>query len=224
MTAPSGADVSPAVLRGLAAQAARLRERTDAGERRAGWKVALNDPRVQKALGIGAPVIGFMTSATVLPGGARHSLAGSTRPAIEPEVAIHVGEGGRIAGLGAALEVIDVDLPFEDLEAILEGNVFHRAAVLGPPVAGVAGLAGRTARMTRGDGEQTTIDVEQAGLDPAEVVRLVGGYLEAVGDTLRDGDVIIAGSLVPAVPLGGDERVALEIDGLGSVELEISSA
>jgi 2-keto-4-pentenoate hydratase len=221
LTAPSGADVSPAVLRGLAAQAARLRERTDAGERRAGWKVALNDPRVQQALGIGAPVIGYMTSATVLPDGARHSLAGSTRPAIEPEVAIHVGEEGRIAGLGAALEVIDVDLPFEDLGAILEGNVFHRAAVFGPPVTGVTSLAGRTARMTRGHGEQTTIDVAQAALDPAEAMRLVSGYLEAIGDTLRAGDVIIAGSLVTAAPLGGDERVALEIDGVGSVALEI---
>jgi 2-keto-4-pentenoate hydratase len=224
LSAASGADLSPAVVRGLAAQAARLRERTAAGERRVGWKVALNDPRVQRALGIGAPVIGYMTSATVLSNPARHSLTGATRAAIEPEVAIHVGDDGRIAGLGAALEVIDVDLPFEDLRAILEGNVFHRAAVVGPPVTGVTGLAGRTARMTRGDGEQTTIDVEQAALDPAEVVRLVGGYLEAVGDMLSGGDVIIAGSLVPAVPLGGDERVELEIDGLGSVELEISSA
>ena len=211
-------------MRGLAVQAARQRERTDAGEQRAGWKIALNDPRVQRALGIGAPVIGYMTSATVLPDGARHSLAGATRPAIEPEVAIHVGDGGEVVALGAALEVIDVDLPFEDLGAILEGNVFHRAAVLGPPVAGVTDLAGRTARMTRGDGEETTIDVARAALDPAEAVRLVGGYLEAVGDTLSAGDVIIAGSLVTAVPLGGDERVALEIEGLGSVGLEIRSA
>jgi 2-keto-4-pentenoate hydratase len=224
LSAASGADLSPAVVRGLAAQAARLRERTAAGERRVGWKVALNDPRVQRALGIGAPVIGYMTSATVLPDGARHSLAGATRPAIEPEVAIHVGEEGRIAGLGAALEIIDVDLPFEDLEAILEGNVFHRVAVLGPPMAGVTDLAGRTARMTRGDGDQTTIDVAQAALDPAEVILLVSGYLEAIGDALSAGDVIIAGSLVAAAPLGGDERVSLEIDGLGSVALEIKSA
>jgi 2-keto-4-pentenoate hydratase len=223
LSASTGADLSPAVVRGLAAQAARRRERMNAGELRAGWKIALNDPRVQRALGIGAPVIGYLTSATVLPDGARHSLAGARRPAIEPEVAVHVGEEGRITGLGAALEIIDVDLPFEDLEAILEGNVFHRAAVLGPRVAGVTDLAGRTARMTRGNGEGTTIDVAQAALDPAEVVRLVSGYLEAVGDTLSAGDVIIAGSLVTAVPLGGDERVALEIDGLGSVALEISS-
>ena len=212
------------MLRGLAAQAARLRERIAAGERRAGWKIALNDPRVQQALGIAAPVIGHLTSASILASGDTHSLAGATRPAIEPEVAVHVGEEGRVAGLGAALEVIDVDLPFEDLGAILEGNVFHRAAVLGPPVAGVTDLAGRTARMTRDDGEETTIDMAQAALHPAEVVRLVGGYLEAVGDTLSAGDVIIAGSLVTAVPLGGDERVELEIDGLGSVALEIRSA
>lgn len=224
MSGPAGPDLSAPVLRGLAAQAARLRERIAAGERRIGWKIALNDPRVQRALGIAAPVIGHLTSATILAPGETHSLAGATRPAIEPEVAVHVGEEGRIAALGAALEIIDVDLPFEDLGAILEGNVFHRAVVLGPPVAGVTDLAGRTARMTRGDGEQTTIDVAQAALDPADVVLLVSGYLEAIGDTLSPGDVIIAGSLVTAVPLSGDERVALEIDGLGSVSLEIASA
>jgi 2-keto-4-pentenoate hydratase len=52
----------------------------------------------------------------------------------------------------------------------------------------------------------------------------VGGYLHAVGDELRAGDVIIAGSLVTAVPLDGDRRVELEIGGLGSVALEIRSA
>ena len=218
------ADLSPTVVRGLERQAARLRERTAAGERRAGWKIALNDPRVQGALGIGAPVIGYLTSATVVADGAQHSLAGATRAAIEPEVAVHVGEGGGVAALGAALEVIDVNMPFSDLGAILEGNVFHRTAVLGLPVAGVDSLAGLTARMTRGDGEEITIDVAAAALEPAEVVGLVRGYLEAIGEELRVGEVIIAGSLVTAIPLGGDERVALEIDGLGSVALEVRSA
>lgn len=218
------ADLSPAVLRGLERQAARLRERTAAGERRAGWKIALNDPRVQDALGIGAPVIGYLTSATVVADGARHSLAGATRAAIEPEVAVHVGEGGEVAALGAALEVIDVNMPFEDLGAVLEGNVFHRAAVLGPPVAGVDSLTGLSARMTRSRGEDTAIDVAAAALDPAEVVGLVRGYLEAIGEELGAGEVIIAGSLVTAMPLGEDERVALEIDRLGSVTLDVRSA
>jgi len=211
-------------MRGLEAQAGRLRERIAAGERRAGWKIGINDPGVQRALGIRAPVIGHLTSATVVADGASHSLTGATLAAIEPEVAVHVGEGGRIAALGVALEVIDVDRPFDDLEAILAGNVFHRAAVLGSSVKGVTDLAGRTGRMTRDGGEETTIDVAQAALDPAEVVDLVAGYLEAIGETLRAGEVIIAGSLVTAIPLHGHERVTLEIDGLGSVALELRSA
>ena len=201
-----------------------MRERLAAGERRVGWKIGLNDARVQRALGIAAPVIGYLTSATVLPSGAAHSLAGATRPAIEPEVAVHVGEDGEIAALGAALEVIDVDMPFDDVAAILDGNVFHRAAVLGEPVTGVTGLGGLTARMTRSRGEDVDIDVADAALDPAEVVRIVRGHLRAIGDDLRAGDVIIGGSLVTAVPLGEDERVELEIDGLGSVALEIQSS
>ena len=224
MSPAPGPDLAPAVLGGLEAQAARLRARLDAGERRAGWKIALNDPRVQRALGIAAPVIGYLTSASVVPSGGVHSLAGATRPAIEPEVAVHGGEGGEVAALGAALEVIDVDMPFEDLGAILEANVFHRAAVLGPPVPGVTGLEGLTARLRSAGGEEVVIDVAAAALDPAQVVRLVNGYLEAVGERLLPGDVIIAGSLVTAVPLDGDGRVVLEIDSLGEVTLELRSA
>jgi 2-keto-4-pentenoate hydratase len=139
-------------------------------------------------------------------------------------VAVHVGEGGTVAALGAALEVIDVDMPFEDLGAVLEANVFHRAAALGPPVAGVSGVAGLTARLRHPGGEEVWIDVAAAALDPAEVVGLVGGYLEAVGDGLRRGDVIIAGSLVTALPLEGSGRVELEIDSLGAVALDVRSA
>jgi 2-keto-4-pentenoate hydratase len=120
--------------------------------------------------------------------------------------------------------VIDVDMPFEDLGAILAANVFHRAAVLGPPVPGARSLSGLRGRLSRGGGEEVTIDVAESALDPLEVVRLVAGYLEARGDSLRPDDVIIAGSLIRAVPLEGDEQVALEVEGLGSVSLELRSA
>jgi 2-keto-4-pentenoate hydratase len=116
-------------------------------------------------------------------------------------------------------------MPFDDLPAIMERNVFHRAAVFGPPVQGVAELAGLTARMTRNGRAEPEIDVAGAALPPAETIELVGSCLAEVGDELRPGDVIIAGSLVTAVPLeAADERVELEIDGLGAVALEIRSA
>ena len=224
MNDPARPDLSAAVLSGLEAQSARLRERLAAGERRVGWKIALNDPRVQSALGIEAPVIGYLTSATIVPDGGTHALAGATRPAIEPEVAVHVGGGGRVEALGAALEVIDVDLPFEDLGAILERNVFHRAAVLGTPVSEANEVSGLTARLRTDGAVEAEIDVGAAALDPDAVVRLVGGYLETVGDAVRPGDVIIAGSLVTALPLERDARVELEIERLGSVAVDIRSA
>ena len=52
------------VRRGLEAQLEELRARTAGGERRIGWKIALNDPRVQRALEISRPVIGFLATGT----------------------------------------------------------------------------------------------------------------------------------------------------------------
>jgi 2-keto-4-pentenoate hydratase len=208
---------------GLEAQLRELRRRTADGERRLGWKVALNDPRVQRALGISRPVIGFLASGTEVRTGDAHSLAGTTMPAVEPEIAVHVGEGGEIAGLGAALEVIDVDLPFEDLERIMAANVFHRAVVLGPVAVGASTVAGLTARFGH-DREQHSIDVASAAMDPTEAVALVAGYLEAVGDSLQRGDVIIAGSMMPALAAAEGGRFELEVDRLGVVALELRSA
>jgi 2-keto-4-pentenoate hydratase len=208
------------VRRGLEAQQVSLREHIAAGESRLGWKVALNDPRVQEALGISQPVIGYLATGTEIAAGGSHSLDGATRPAIEPEIAVHVGEGGAIAGLGPALEVIDVDLPFDDLEQVMAGNVFHRAVVLGPVTEGLASMAGLNARFLRDGVEQHAIDVEAAAMAPRDAVALVSGYLTAVGDSLRAGDVIIAGSLVTALPATAGERYELQVDGLGAVGVD----
>ena len=134
---------------------------------------------------------------------------------------MHVGEGGAVAGLGPALEVIDIDMPFDDLERVMAHNVFHRAVVLGPVSAGRTSVDGLTARFLRDGQEQHAIDVPDAAMAPADVVALVAGYLDAVGESLREGDVIIAGSLVTALPGAPGERFELQVEGLGSVALEL---
>ena len=42
-----------------------------------------------------------------------------------------------MAGLAPALELVDLDLPFDDLEPILAGNIFQRGVVFGDEVPGV---------------------------------------------------------------------------------------
>lgn len=220
----SGPALDPRIAGGLEAQLRSLRAREAAGERRVGWKIALNDPRVQRALGITRPVIGYLASGTQVSAGTAHSLAGATGPAVEPEIAVHVGEDSTVAGLGAALEVIDVDMPFDDLERVLAGNVFHRAVVLGPAQEGAASVDGLAARFRCPGEEVHEIDVAAAGMPPAEVIALVSGYLDAVGEFLRAGDVIIAGSLMTAVPAAAGERFELEVERLGGVALELTAA
>ena len=217
----SSAALDPRIRGGLQAQLRSLRGRTAAGERRLGWKVGLNDPRVQQALEIRRPVIGYLASGTQVSAGSAHSLAGATRAAVEPEIAVLVGEDGAVAGLGPALEVIDVDMPFDDLERLMAANVFHRAVVLGPVSRGAASLDGLTAAFRHG-GEELTIDVAAAAMAPEEAISLVSGYLEGVGDALQPGDVIISGSLVTALPATPGDRSELRVDGLGDVMLEFT--
>ncbi len=219
----NAAALDPRVQRGLEAQVRSLHERVAAGERRIGWKVAFNDARVQQALGISQPVIGYLASGTEVSPGGTHSLAGATQPAIEPEIAVHVGEGGTVAGLGPALEVIDVDMPFDDLERLMAANVLHRAVVLGPVTEALASVDGLNGRFLRDGEQQHAIDVAAVAMVPGGVIALVSGYLEAVGESLQAGDVIIAGSLVTALPAAAG-RFELQVDMLGSVAVELTSA
>lgn len=226
----------PRVAAGLRAALARREAELRGGARPLGWKIGINVPAVQRQLGLDAPVIGYLTSATELAPGAERSLAGTTRPAVEPEVAIHLGEPvaagadaaavrEAIAGLGAAIELVDVDLPFEDVELIVGGNVFHRGVVFGPPDTSRAGgsLAGLRVRVTRNGTEEAAADVAEAGEDPVEVVQHVVTLLAPLGVSLQPGDRIIAGSLTAPLPVEPGDAIEVEIDPIGSVSLTLTA-
>jgi 2-keto-4-pentenoate hydratase len=226
----------PRVAAGLRAALARREAELSAGARPLGWKIGINVPEVQRRLGLEAPVIGYLTTATELASSAERSLAGMTRPAVEPEVAVHLGGPvaadadpaavrQAIAGLGAAIELVDVDLPFEDVETIVAGNVFHRGVIFGPPDTARAGgsLDGLKVRVTRNSAQEAAADVAEAGDDPVEVVRHVAGLLAPLGVSLEPGDRIIAGSLATPLPVEPGDSIEVEIDPLGSVRLALTA-
>jgi 2-keto-4-pentenoate hydratase len=219
----------------MRAALARRQAELGAGARPIGWKIGINLPAIQRQLDLDAPVVGYLTSATDLASGAERSLAGTTRPAVEPEVAIHLGASvaagadagtvrSAIAGLGAAIELVDVDLPFEDLELIVAGNIFHRGVVFGPPDASRAGgsLEGLRVRVTRNGAEEAAADVAEAGEDSVEVVRHVASLLAPLGVTLQAGERIIAGSLTAPLPVAAGDSIEVEIEPIGSVSLALT--
>ena len=226
----------PRVRRGMESQLARWRATLARGATRVGLKTGINAPAVQRALGIDDVVLGHLTSATTLVQGATHSLAGSTRVGMEAEVALHVGTdlpGGAtqdaaraaVAGLGAAIELVDIDRPFDDLEAIVAGNVFHRAVTFGtaaPPPPG-PWLRGVTARIERNGEETEALDAAAAAGDLVDIVRFVADTLAACGEGLCAGDRIIAGSLGRLVFVEAGDVVAADLGRLGCVTLRLGA-
>jgi len=218
------------VERGMAAQLARRQEQLTAGEEPIGWKIGLNPPAAQEKAGISAPVTGFLTDATVLATGGRYTIDGAD-VSVEPEVAVRLGTdldagagagagSAAIASLAPALEVVDLDRDVSEIEAVLAGNVFHRAVVFGDELEGAHSLAGLGFRVLRGSEPEAEGDVVEAAGHLDTLLLGVTRFLDAHGAALRAADRVICGSLVvPPLAANPGETIALDLGPLGRVEV-----
>jgi 2-keto-4-pentenoate hydratase len=211
--------LDPRIERGTRAMLALRRARLDAGERPIGWKVGFGAPASLDLLGTDRPLVGFLTDRGLLDDGATVAIGDWTTPMLEPEIAVHIADdAGSIGGLSAAIELADVDVPPDDVERILAGGIYHRHSVLGPPV--VDSIAAFRARVSC-DGElvaETT--------DPTALTGDLDFVLESVrlhaGRELADGEIVIAGSVVPPVPVAPGQQWRVELLPLGALELTIA--
>jgi 2-oxo-3-hexenedioate decarboxylase len=208
---------------GMAKQA-RLREQQLAGgARRAGWKAGFGTASAMAKLGTDAPLVGFLTDATRAAGGGTVSIEGFAAPRLEPEVAVALrgpispaatpGEiVAAVQAVAPAIEIIDLG-PADDLEELLAANIFHRAYLIGPFA---------DADATRLDGIRVDIHMGDAelrlGVDPAallgRVPDILGGMarqLPLAGAAFAAGDVVITGSVIPALELSGGEAVRVSL-------------
>ncbi len=227
----------PRILRGMAVQLGRWRERLSAGERPLGWKVGFGSPAAKQKFAIKAPLIGFLTDQALVATGATVSLAGWSKPAAEPEIAVHMGcdlsagadrdtVKAAIAGLGPAIELADVDRPPDDVERVLAGNIYQRGVIVGPCDASraggvVDGLHGHIAR--NGSAFAQTSDPQALTGDLIDIVRHVADTLAAFGQTLRAGQIIITGSIVPPLWVEAGEGIVFRLDPVGSVSIRFAA-
>lgn len=220
----------PRVERGLLAQLTERRRRIDGGERPLGWKLGMGVPAAMQKLGTTAPLVGYLLESARLEPGATCDVAGWANPRLEPEVAVHMGadladgasreEAERaIAGLGTAIELVDPDSDAADPEPILAGNIFQRHVLLGPLRAG-AGASGLSARVTRNGEEVATAgDATEATGDLVDLVAHVASTLEPAGERLRAGEVVICGSIVPALAVAPGDEIEVTVEPLGSIRV-----
>jgi 2-keto-4-pentenoate hydratase len=208
-------DAAGAVARGMRALLDRQEADLAGGARPVGWKIGFNGPAIQQHFGLTEPVVGYLVDTGVTTSGSVVDLTGWTAPAVEVEVAIRVGADGGVAGLAPALELVDLDRPFDDLEAILAGNVFQRGVVFGDEVPGVDPWS-IVALVTKDEGVVAEGRIVE---DPATTVSFVRSFLAAHGATLEPGQRIIAGSVVAPLPVAAHDQVHVSFGPLGNLSI-----
>ena len=209
--------MSPELVEATRRQLAHWRASLRSGAERVGWKIGFNAPAVQEALGLPHSVIGHLTTATLVGADGSHSLAGAKNPLAEPEIAILVGPDHSIAGLSAAIEVIDMDaIPGgpDEIPGAIEHNIFHRAVAIGP--AREQDTAGEASFSVDGEVAATA---DASTVDLPTTVELVAQVLEEAGERLEAGDRIIAGTLTPPQPVRPGGNAALDLGALGSIDI-----
>jgi 2-keto-4-pentenoate hydratase len=206
------------------------RVRLDAGARPIGWKVGFGSDAAMAQLGISQPLVGWLTDASVVESGSTQSVSEWTKPLFEPEVAVHMAadlRGGAtreevvaaIAGVGPAIELIDVDPPPGDIEDVCAGNIYHRSVVLGPARPGASVDDAVVRVLVDGEEVATTNDPEAL---PGGLIALVGHVaqvLDELEERLHAGDVVITGAIVPPLEIRPGSSFHYELTPFGQLSL-----
>ena len=211
-------NASDRVTRGMQALLARRQADLAAGALPVGWKIGFDTPAIQQHFGLHEAVVGYLTDTRIVDPGATVSLAGWVAPAVEVELAVRVGADGAIAGLGPALELVDLDISFDDIEPVLAGNICHRHVVFGTEVTDTDPKA-LAATVTK-DG--AIVAEGRLTKDPAVTVAFVSSFLTAYGAALEPGQRIIAGSVVPPVSVAPGDALEVSFGPFGALKVAFS--
>jgi 2-keto-4-pentenoate hydratase len=217
----------PRVRRGMERQLESRRRLIQQGARPIGWKLGLGTAAAMEKHGTSAPLVGYLSDRGLREPGSDVPIGAWSKPTAEPEIAVHVArdvpvDGERdavaaaIGGLGVAIEL--VDLGEGEVEEILAGDIFHRHVVLGPPVADVP-LDDLRGAIVLGDEGQYVGDPLALVGDPIAALAHLATHLAAFGETVRAGDVLITGSIVPALAVAAGQRLEYRLEPLGELTL-----
>ncbi len=209
----------PRVVRGMQAQLARRRERIVAGETPLGWKLGFGAPAAMEMLNLAGPLVGYLMQGALLASGARADVAGWTQVVAEPEIGVRLGADlpagvdtataqAAIASLTPAIELADLAFPpnHDNIDAVLAADIYQRHVILGAD----SRQGGETADLSahvfrRGKLATEATDPEAlTGKVPNLLVHLAN-TLNAFGESLKAGDIVICGSTVPIPLIEPDE-------------------
>jgi 2-oxo-3-hexenedioate decarboxylase len=221
-------------------QETQFQMRSAAGETQVGWKMGLTSEAKRKQMNLDSPLYGFLTASMRIENGARFSMQGHIHPKIEPEVAFLIERdlsGSRVTreevlkacgGVCAALEILDSrydGFKYFSMEDVIADNSSSSEFILGPWRRDFHALDLVNLKMEMSaDGTvvERGLSSDISG-DPVRSVIELCALLEARGQILKAGSIVLAGAATTAIALKPDLKVDLKVDGLEPVSVGVSA-
>ncbi|MDY7228975.1 fumarylacetoacetate hydrolase family protein [Hyalangium sp. s54d21] len=221
-----------------AIQAEGIRLRTARGERVVGLKMGLTSEAKRKQMNLDSPVYGVLTDRMQVPADGVFRLQGFIHPKIEPEIAFRTSRElrGRItreealeacSSAMAAMEILDsryIDFKYFSLPDVVADNSSSSMFVLStterpPRELDLARLP--MSMEVNGAQVQSALSSAISG-DPILSVVQLCELLDARGESLPAGSIVLAGAATVAHMMQPGDQVRLTVEGLGSVAISVA--
>lgn len=202
-----------------------------------GLKIATTTKVMQDLMGIDHPCGGAIFAATIHDGPARLACADFVNPRIECEIAVRLGadlpadgapytaESVRpaVAALMPAFELIEdrrADYKATEAFSLIADNCWNAGVVLGTPQPLRGDLDPGTLRGRLAINGKTV--GEGAADGPLAALAWLATLVAKRGRPMRQGMVVMTGSLVPTASIAPGDTAVFTVDGLGVVKLDLS--
>lgn len=214
-------------------QRANIARRLARGEALVGMKMGLTSLAKMEQMGVHDPIYGHLTSSMLRGDGDPIVRSEHGQPRVEPEVAFLLDKDLRgrvtpaqamqsVGGVCAALEVIDsrfAKFQFTLLDVVADnasstrfflGTTFRRPDEVN---------LGNLGMVLRRNGRIEKVGSSAAILEhPARSLARLATMLDAVGEGLQAGQIVLAGGATAAIHVNAGDLLRLDVEGLGSVE------
>ncbi|MEQ8388085.1 MAG: 2-oxopent-4-enoate hydratase [Alphaproteobacteria bacterium] len=206
------------------------------GEEIVGWKIGVTSKAVMNMLNVNQPDFGHLLSGMVYGDGDVLPTNSLLQPRAEGEIAFILkkdlaGPGVTAADVIAATDFVMpcfeiVDSRIKDWKIKIQDTISDNASsglfVLGGTAVGVdevdLGVCGMVLEKN-GEIVATGAGAAALGSSPVSCVVWLANMLGSLGITLRAGEVILSGSLVPLVPAQAGDHLRVEVGGIGSASV-----
>ncbi|HHN67201.1 MAG TPA: 2-oxopent-4-enoate hydratase [Thermopetrobacter sp.] len=210
------------------------------GERVIGRKIGITAKAVQRMLDVDQPDYGWLTDAMWVPHGAAITIAGTMiAPRVEGEIAFVLaddlaGPGVSEADVLAATDFVApcfeiVDSRIRDWKIRITDTIADNAScgmfMIGPRAVSPFDLDLSTCGMVfelNGEITATGAGAAALGASPLTTVAWLANAFGARGESLKAGEVILSGSLVPLQPVKVGDVARIHVGGLGDLSIRFA--